>query len=452
MAAALILAMTACTGGAGTGGASPTASAGVADLIIYGGPILTMDPVHPRAEAIAIAHDWIVAVGSREEIVRLASPSATVIDLGGATLMPGFVDAHSHFFGRADKAGTDPAGVSEYILSQGITTTAELYVDESLLAELQRLNSSRRLSVRVSAYLAANDACGQSLGDWWREYAPTRQPAQMLRIGGVKVYTDGGACNTPAASFEYLNGLGHGDLYFTAAQLTELLRSIDATGHQAAMHALGDRAVQTVLDAMEQVIGTSGNPRRHRIEHAAATRPDLRARPGQIGAVVTIFGPYQTCFLTGKTGAFNFRTPAEYLEWEWPWRILLDASPGAHFAWHADFPVFQDGDPIHSLYGFVTRAQIAPDGSVCEPTPAMASGAISVDEALSLMTTGSAYALFRENELGRVAPGLLADFVILSGDPTGVQPAALKDLQVWMTMVGGQVAWCRSGREVICPR
>ncbi len=447
------LALAGCSPSQGTTGDAPGTPSATADLVIFDGVVLTMDPAHPRAEAVAVAgDDRIIAVGSREEVLPLASRTASVIDLGGATLMPGFVDAHSHFFGRANAAGTDTAGVSEFILSLGITTTAELFVDEALFAELQRLNSSRRLGVRLSAYLAANNACGESLGDWWSAYSPTRQPGEMLRIGGVKVYADGGACNTPAASYEYLGGHGHGDLYFSVAELAGLVGRIDAAGHQVAVHALGDRAVETTLDALGQVIGSSGNPKRHRMEHSAATRPDLRARHGQIGAVVTLFGPYQTCFLTGKTGTFTFRTPAEYLEWEWPWRSLLEASPGAHFAWHADFPLFSSSSPIDALYGFVTRAQVALDGSVCAPSATMAAGAISVGEALSLMTTGAAYALFRETEVSRIAPGMLADFVVLSGDPTAVEPSRLVDLQVWMTMVGGHVAWCRGGHEAICPQ
>jgi hypothetical protein len=105
---------------------------------------------------------------------------------------------------------------------------------------------------------------------------------------------------------------------------------------------------------------------------------------------------------------------------------------------------------VSSLYGFVTRAQVRDDGTVCEPTPAMAAEAIPVERALELMTTGSAYALFREKEVGQIAPGMLADFVVLSADPTAVPPGQLKDLEVWMTMVGGEAAWCAPGRQVFC--
>lgn len=421
-----------------------------ADLIISGGPILTMDPARPRVEAVAVSDDRIVAVGTRADVLPFAMESARIVDLNGATMMPGFVDAHSHFFGRADAAGTDIEGVCEFILSLGITTTAECFVDPPLFADLERLASRKRLLVRLSAYLAANNACGESLGDWWAEYSPTRTPGELFRIGGVKIYSDGGACNTPAASYQYVTG-SRGDLYLSDRELTELVQKIDSGGRQVAIHALGDRAVETTLTALEQVIGASGNVKRHRIEHSAATRPDLRARHGKIGAVVTIAGSYPTCFLTGHNNAYKFRTPDEYLEWEWPWRSLIDRSPGAHFAWHSDFPVFQPPDPVNALFGFVTRGQVGADGSACAPTSTMAANAIPVDEALRLMTTGAAYALFREDEVGRIAPGMLADFVALSADPTATEPAELHSLKVVLTMVGGTASWCRPGFEALCP-
>lgn len=450
-------ALAGCAGSAAEPGAGTATPAGTgvdfgppADLILFGGPILTMDPDRPTAQALAVRGDRIAAVGRAREVMLLASDRTALVDLEGAALLPGFVDAHSHFFGRADAAGTDVDGISDYILSLGITTAAELFVDQDLLAELRRLEEEGRLGVRLSAYLAANNACGDPLDDWWAAHPPTRNPGEMLRIGGVKVYSDGGACHTPAVSYEYANGGGHGDLYFTATQLSRLVKRIEAAGHQAAIHALGDRAVETVLDALDSVIRSAGNTMRHRIEHSAATRPDLRARHGEIGAVVTLFGAFQTCFFTEAAPGFQFRTPEQYWDWEWPWRSLIDASPGAHFGWHADFPVFPSSRPIDSLYGFVTRSQVSADGSICEPTRQLAAGAITIDEALALMTTGSAYALFRDEEVGRLAPDLLADLVVLSADPTAVRPADLPGIEVWMTMVGGVPRWCAEGHAGLC--
>lgn len=442
------LAVGGCSGGQAVQEDSATPS--TVDLIIRGGTILTMDPARSRADAVGVTGDKIVFIGAEEEVMRLASETTSIVDLGGAALLPGFADAHSHFFGRADAAGTDVQGVSDFILSLGITTTAEAWVDQSLLAELQSLAAQGGLKVRLSAYLAANNGCGEPLDEWWAEQRQTRTFGEMLRIGGVKIFSDGGSCNVPAVSYEYPGGHGNGDLYFTVDQLAELVGRVDAAGHQALIHALGDRAVRTALDALAQVNGDEPNHRRHRIDHTAVVGPDLRGRHGELSVVAVLPGAFGTCFLTGGNANFKYRTPEEYLDWEWPWRSLIEASPGAHFGWHADFPVFQPPGPVSSLYGFVTRAQVRDDGTVCEPTPAMAAEAIPVERALELMTTGSAYALFREKEVGQIVPGMLADFVVLSADPTAVPPGQLKDLEVWMTMVGGEAAWCAPGRQVFC--
>ena len=70
--------------------------AGSADLVLVGGPVMTMDPSHPTAEAVAVGDGRLVAVGSAREAIELAGRRTRRIDLRGRTLLPGFVDAHCH--------------------------------------------------------------------------------------------------------------------------------------------------------------------------------------------------------------------------------------------------------------------------------------------------------------------------------------------------------------------
>jgi predicted amidohydrolase YtcJ len=428
---------------------SPASAAGspfASDVIFHNGTVLTMDAERPTASAIHIQGERILSVGEDAAILAEAGPTTTIVDLQGRTLMPGFVDAHSHMF-----AEPDPAVVQDTLLQTGVTTTAEMYVDEPLLQRLLELEAAGGFRMRLSAYLLYNTNCGELLGDWWRAYPSTRDPGELLRIGGLKVFTDGGSCNAPAVTFEYTGGVGQGDLYFTQPELEAALRTIDGAGYQAAVHALGDRAIDTVLSAFENLWGGS-NPRRHRIEHNAVIRPDQLARYSAVQPVATIFAPFATCHKLGAGTRFKYEVPEAQRAWEWPWRDLLDANPSLHVAWHGDMPHVYPPDAPYQLFAIVTRAEVAEDGSLCQPPDWIAHNALTVDEALQLMTLGAAYALDRDAEVGSLEPGKYADVIVLSDDPHAVAPAALKDLRVQMTMVGGQVRFCAVGAEAVCPQ
>ncbi len=427
----------------------PTEAVGP-EIAFYNGELLTIDNSLPQASAILVRGDRIVAVGDDDEILGQAGADAQRLDLGGRTMMPGFIDAHSHMFGSSDPADPDRVAVQDTLLEYGVTTTAELYTTESLMAELESMADRGALRVRLSAYLAYNDACGDPLGDWFLDHAPTRRPGEMLRIGGIKIYADGGSCNVPAVSFEYPGGYGQGDLYFSEPELEQIVRRLDAAGYQIAIHTAGDRALDVVLGAYEAVLH-GANPHRDRIEHNSVVRPDQFSRYSQAGVVATIFGPFQTCSSLGDPTRFRYRVPEEYRMWEWPWRELIEANPGIHFAWHGDMPNVFSVNPFEHLYGFVTRNQIAEDGSVCQAPDWLAVNAIDVDRALRLMTIEAAYALDRDQEVGSLTPGKFADLIILSDNPQTVASRSLPDLQVLMTMVGGRLEYCREGMEELCP-
>jgi hypothetical protein len=369
------------------------------DVIFHNGVVRTMDDTLPVASAIRVVGDKIASVGDEAAILAEAGPTTTVVDLGGRTLMPGFVDAHSHMFQEPD-----PAAVQDALARTGVTTTAEMYVDPPLLQRLIALDAAGELRLRLSAYLLYNTSCGEPLDEWWRDHPSTRIPGEMLRIGGVKVFTDGGSCNAPAVTFEYADGVATGDLYFTQAQLEDALRGIDGAGHQAAVHAIGDRALDVVLGAFEN-LWDGVNPRRHRIEHNAVIRPDQLTRYSAAQPVATIFAPFATCHKLGGETRFKYEVPDEQRTWEWPWRDLIDANPGLHLAWHGDMPHVYPPDASYHLWAFVTRAELAGDGSICEPPDWIAHNALTVDEALHLMTTGAAYALDREAEVGSLVVG-----------------------------------------------
>jgi len=422
-----------------------------ADMVIQGGQIITMDETVPTAQAVAIRGNEIVAVGSEGDVATVTGPDTVVVDLAGRTLIPGFVDAHSHYYGTALSGGDDPSATQELLLATGVTTVGEAAVDEALLAEMQQLEGEGLIQVRTSAYLVADTACGDLTGDWQFDIPPTRERGERLRIGGIKLYTDGGSCNAPAVSYEHGFG-GNGDLYFDAGMIADLIEPYDEAGYQVAVHAAGDRAVEATLDGLAMVIEDSGNPLRHRIEHNAVVRPEMRSRYDEVGAVAVIFGAFGTCAYMGRDDRFQFSTPIENQEWEWPWRDLLDMNPNTVFAWHGDFPVFADSGPIASLSGLVTRSQTLADGTHCDPEPYHVKHAITAEEALRIMTAGAAYALDRDTEVGSIEAGKLADLVVLSDNPLTIPPEELIDLNVELTILDGKPVYCGDDFASQCGR
>ena len=255
-----------------------------ADMVIRGGVVLTMVDDQPLAEGVAIRGNEIVAVGDDLELIPLIDPDTVVIDIDGRAVAPGFVDAHSHYYSSALSNGEDVADIQDQMLAAGVSTTGEAAVDEELLAEMNRLDEEGLVRVRTSLFLVADTACGDVTGAWQLATPPTRERGERLRIGGIKIYTDGGACNAPAVSYEHAFG-GSGNLYFTADELAALIRPYDEAGYQVVVHALGDRAVEETLAGLELVIADSGNPLRHRIDHNAEVRPEVRDRYDDVGAV-----------------------------------------------------------------------------------------------------------------------------------------------------------------------
>jgi predicted amidohydrolase YtcJ len=415
-------------------------------LIFHNGVILTMDENAPQAEALVITGEKIEAVGRNEAMLALRQVDTIVIDLQGQTLMPGFVDPHTHLFNDAEQSLEMSLNeVQQLALANGITTVGDAFVNEAFLQEIQDFEAAGQLRIRTSLYLVATDNCGRLQGDWWQEHPPTREAGEMLRIGGVKLFTDGGTCERPALSYELTPGEGLGDLFFTQEELDGLVAEAQTADHQVLIHAIGDRAIEQAQIAIAAALDGQPNSYRHRIDHNSVIRPELLTRYGEIGIVPVIFGPYPLC------EPFGPPPPAEYQAWEWPWRALLDANPDLPIAWHGDDPFFGRIRPLDDLYSLVTRNEIGTDGQICEAPDWHKAHTITAEEALRLMTINAAYALFREEEVGSLEPGKYADLIVLSGNPLAADPETIPQMNIWLTMVGGRVEYCATGHDELCP-
>jgi predicted amidohydrolase YtcJ len=442
-ALALALAAAGSNGGSRSGDSAP-------ELILYGGTVLTMDRDAPRAEAVAIRAGKIVGVGSNGEVLALGKRSTRRVNLHGRTVLPGFVDSHSHLFNDADSKGLTLGQAQRLGLQHGVTALGDMFVPPEFLERMRTFAQSGRLRIRTSLYLIYNTNCGEILGNWYLGEGPIVDPARLLRIPGVKIFSDGGSCGRPAISWTYPPGAPgagtQGDLWLTREQLTAAIIEAQSHGWQVAVHALGDRALDAVFDALTTALGGGPNSLRHRIEHNAFIRDDQLPRYAALGVVPTIFGRFGTCaFNNGGFGRADLVPQAE--PWLWRWRDLVDVGP--RVAWSSDWPVFSV-DPLEHLYGFVTRREVDTDGTICQPEPEQANDTVPIMRALRMLTIDAAFALRQDSAIGSIEIGKFADLVILARNPLQVDPDELPHIEVLVTMIGGRAEYCAAGTGPPC--
>ena len=371
-------------------------------VVYHNGYILTMEDGQV-ATAIEIQGERIIAVGDEPKIIANAQSNALLIDLQGKTIMPGFVDTHTHWFNNVWREDFE-AG-QQILLDLGITTSAEAFVEEALIRDFQAFEQDGKLRMRVSLYPVHVDNCGDLRGDWyWDEFPPSVDPDARLQIPGIKMFNDGGSCNLPARSFAYPSGT-LGDMYYTADVLAPMIIQAQERGYQVIIHGLGDRAIEEIMDAYEIVFAGGPNTFHHRLEHNTLVRDDMLHRYTELGLVANIFGQFTGCEFAD--GIFT-ASPEPYNAWEWRWRSLLDANPEVHFAWHSDSPLISKPDPIINIYSFLTRRDFREDGTICEP-PEWASdaGLAAIDRDFELIGV-----VLKSNARHRVSEKNLSEYFV----------------------------------------
>lgn len=514
----------------------------------------------PDADAVAVDDGKIVFVGASAEAVERFGSATQVIDLNGATLLPGLVDSHTHFFELgvslervslrgvdteqeavarvAERAKTTPKG--EWILGDGWDegAWADRYPTKALLSAavpdhpvfmvslhsfagwanqkaldvagitaatpvpsggemrlgadgepnglflnngvdlieaaapmptpeqwmryarnglgqmahdgyvtvhdaglsrhhmdaLERLAAQDALPLRVYAMLSARD---EALLRERVARGPDLDPESFLVARSVKAYYDGALGSRGARLLEdYSDQPGHrgvsGDEYgFNEALVADAMRA----GFQVGIHAIGDAGNRETLDFIESVMRDDAGVRagRHRIEHAQVLHPDDLPRLAQLEVIASMEPPHA---MEDKAWAED-RLGPERIKGAYAWRSLRRS--GARLTFNADNPG-SDHNIFYGLHSAVARRDRsgAPrDGWYTEE-------ALTIEEALRAYTVWSAYAGFREDQTGTIAPGRWADFTVLDIDPFVTATDAPGDLlkgNVLMTIVNGQIVY-----------
>jgi predicted amidohydrolase YtcJ len=531
-----------------------------ADLILLNGKIWTVNDARPAAEAVACRGSHIVAVGTNDEVRKLAGPQTRVVDLQGRRVVPGFNDAHVHFYnggaglasvqlrdakseaefrkrmqdfaakspkgrwileGNWDHESWNPArlptrqliddmtpdhpvfvqrldghmalanslalrlaGVTRetpnppggeivrdargeptgvlkdaamaavhrvipqpdaaqieealraamrYAAQNGVTSVQDVSASPEVFAAYQRLLEKGELTVRVSGH--------QPLSEWKRLAGVGVRAGfgnEKLKIGALKGFADGSLGSTTALFFEPYTDAPHtsglpSDEMIPESRMLENIVGADAAGLQVAVHAIGDRANQTVLKMFAEAERRNGaRDRRFRIEHAQHLRAEeIKSFARQ--KVVASMQPYHAID-DGRWA--DKRIGPERAKGTYAFRSLLDA--GAILAFGSDWFV-APMEPLMGIYAAVTRRTLNgknPQGWVPEQK-------ITVAEAVRAYTLGSSYASFDEKLKGSIEVGKLADLAVLSDDIFSLNPAEIERARVVMTVFDGRVIFER---------
>jgi predicted amidohydrolase YtcJ len=374
----------------------PSAPASPSGSLVIVGRILTMDEP-PIAEALLIEDGAVTAVGTRDEVLALASEQVPVVDIGRNVAYPGFIDAHAHWIGDREYYGIDsPAAAMDAALTRGWTSISEQWVNPERLDELSALAADDALPVRVDAFLALNFG-NDFLGDWY----VSREPGPVddhLRVRGLKIHLDDGGGNT---------------VLWERADLTETIARADEAGWQVSVHAISSAAMDLVLDAYEGALGPTGlNPLHHRIEHAVQVTDEQLARlvAMEIPLVIHLDGAAEWVLGEGLLAQFDRDSPGEEMGWIARWRDFVDA--GLHVASASDAPwTFPDFELTDDIGRPVDQIAAGMDGRVrTSPVtpPWLLDQLLTAEQGLRAVTLDAAYALGDEARRGHLAPGTWA--------------------------------------------
>ncbi len=258
----------------------------------------------------------------------------------------------------------------------------------------------------------------------------------LLKIGGLKGFVDGSLGSSTALFFDPYtdNPQKKGLLYsqmFPEGIMEKRIIQADKAGLQVAVHAIGDKANNILLDIFERIITQNGErDRRWRIEHAQHLLPQDIERIANLGIIASI-QPYHAI----DDGRWAERKIGrKRCQYTYAFKSLVEK--GAVLACGSDWTV-APLDPISGIYAAVTRQTL--DGK--HPEGWFPEQKISLEEAIRGYTLNGAYAEFSENLKGSVEKGKLADLVVLSRNIFKIQPDEIQKTEVKMTIFNGKVIY-----------
>jgi predicted amidohydrolase YtcJ len=305
--------------------------------------------------------------------------------------------------------------------AHGVTSIQD-YSDWEDFLVYQQLEREGLLTVRISEWLRFDDPV-----DLLRKHKAA-QPVddRMLHTGMLKGFMDGSlGSRTAALLAPYADDPANSGLpRYEQTRLNAMTKERAAAGFQIGFHAIGDRAVEMALNAL----ANGGPAMRNRIEHSQVVEPQDIPRYKSLGVVASM----QPSHLLTDMNWAESRLGPQRAHFAYAWKAFLDA--GVPVAFGTDYPV-EPIAPFRGVYAGVTRMNEAGNKSYFPKDK------LQIGEVLFAYTQGSAYAEFSDTYKGRLAPGFVADFVVLDRDPTVIPAVEILKTRVLRTVVDGRTVY-----------
>ena len=317
----------------------------------------------------------------------------------------------------------------------GITSVVEMALEEPALEAMARLQAQGKLPIRIAAHMII-----------WRTGNPHEELEMVyraielskhyqndfLRITGIKIIADGTIDNcTAALSKPYTNGETSGPIW-DADALMPVIAAADASGLQAAIHAIGDTTITMAVDAIENAMRVNGtNNCRHRIEHLEYALQEDIDRMGKL-QITASMQPVHVDPQYLENWATMLGPERANQGWAWP----LYQAAGSTLALGTDTPTAPYLPLINMYLASTRKSPYHPDIPAIRPE-----WSLTLQQAIEAGTRESAWAAKMDKLTGQLKPGLAADLVILDRDVLNQGPQSLLDTNVRLTMINGEVIY-----------
>jgi len=312
-----------------------------------------------------------------------------------------------------------------YVASKGVTSAHHMM---GYAETFERAHDQNKMITRIYA--------GMVLSDWKKLDAKIKKQGRgdkWLRIGNLKQFVDGSLGSHTAAFFKPFSDSPKDSGFFITPEdeLYRGIKSADSAGLHLMVHAIGDKAIYTLLNIFERVEKENGaKDRRFRIEHAQHIAPKDINKFKALGVIASM-QPYHAI----DDGRWAEKVIGhERSETTYAFGSLINS--GAVVSFGSDWFVAPP-TPLEGIYAAVTRRTLDdqnPDGWIPEQK-------VTVEQALKSYTYNGAYASFEEKIKGSLESGKLADFVILEKDITKIDPIEIRNVKVLKTIVGGKTVY-----------